>query len=339
MIKVINIDTEKFKNTNVGKRMLNDPLGFFDVGSLGGIHPIADDMSKFLNVACFEPNKIEIEKIKKDPKNTKYNKVLFCKNALSNKKGIEELYITKLPTNASLLKPSKKFIKRYNAINFEILKKLKIETTTIDLICKTEEFKNQYKPEFIKLDTQGTEYEILEGAKINLNKTTTAILCEVSFFKLYEKQKFLHDICSLLYKYGFKLYGLYPNYRSTQMMSKNDFEYEERLIWGDAVFFWDPFDEHVKNITPRRIDSLLISTIILGYYDFSLEINEKYNKNHKDKKIVKKLIEKFAKERKKYVDQKIKKITSGNIDINSIYHILDEISFNSSHEKPLKINV
>jgi FkbM family methyltransferase len=332
MIKVIKINTEKLKLTKFGVKMLENPMGFFDIGSLGGIHPITESFSNYLNVVCFEPNELELEKIKKTYNINKYGKIIYSNKALFNKKGNKYLYLAKLETNSSLLKTSENFINRYKAKNFEIIGKQKIETTTIDYFTEDEEFKKEnIKAEFIKIDTQGTEYQILEGAKKSLQEDTVAILCEVEFFTLYKNQKLFEDICKFLRKYGFKLYGLYPNYRSNQNLNKKNYEYEERLIWGDAVFLWDPIDDDYKVVNRRRVDALLMASIILGFYDYSLEINEKINNG--DKKKLSEIIKNFAKQRRKYVDKRIKFIKSNKYTVKDSYKIIDQINFNRSYEK------
>ena len=331
MIKIININTEKLLLTNLGQKMLKNPMGFFDVGSLGGIHPITENFSKYLNVVCFEPNKKELEKIEKKNKKNNYGKIIYSEKALFRNKGSKLLHIAKLDTNTSLLKASDEFIKRYQATNFETIDQEKIKTTTIDSIIDEELRKENVKAEFIKLDTQGTEYQILEGATSNLKSNTVAILCEVEFFPLYKNQKLFEDVIIYLRKFGFRLYGIYPNYRSNQKLDKKYYEYEERLIWGDAVFLWDPFEISADKINDRRIESLILATLILGYYDYSFELNEKYNK--KDKKIMRKVIEDLAIQRKKYIENIINKIQS-NLSINKeIYKLVDELALNRSYEK------
>ena len=276
MIKIININTEKLLLTKLGQKMLKKPMGFFDVGSLGGIHPITENFSNYLNVVCFEPNKKELENIEKKYVKNNYAKIIYSEKALFKNKGTKILHIAKLDTNSSLLRANDEFIKRYQATNFETIEQEKIKTTTIDLIVNEELIKENIKAEFIKIDTQGTEYQILEGAISNLKLNTVAILCEVEFFSIYENQKLFEDVIIYLRKFGFKLYGIYPSYRSNQKLDKKYFEYEERLIWGDAVFLWDPFEIGTDKINQRRIECLILATLLLGYYDYSYELNEKY---------------------------------------------------------------
>ena len=331
MIKIININTEKLLLTQLGQKMLKKPMGFFDVGSLGGIHPITENFSNYLNVVCFEPNKKELENIEKKYKKNNYAKIVYSEKALFKNKGTKILHITKLDTNSSLLRASDEFIKRYQATNFETIEQKRIKTTTIDLIIDEELRKENIKAEFIKIDTQGTEYQILEGAKDNLKSNTVAILCEVEFFPLYENQKLFEDVIIYLRKFGFKLYGIYPNYRSNQKLDKKYFEYEERLIWGDAVFLWEPFGISPDKINQRRIECLILAALILGYYDYSYELNEKYNK--KDKKIMSDLIKDFAIQRKKCTENIINKLKNKSNSKIENYKLIDEVALNRSYEK------
>lgn len=331
MIKIININTEKLLLTQLGQKMLKKPMGFFDVGSLGGIHPITENFSNYLNVVCFEPNKKELENIEKKYKKNNYAKIVYSEKALFRDKGTKILHIAKLDTNSSLLRTSDEFIKRYQATNFETIEQKKIKTTTIDLIIDEELRKENIKAEFIKIDTQGTEYQILEGAKSNLKSNTVAILCEVEFFPLYENQKLFEDVIIYLRKFGFKLYGIYPNYRSNQKLDKKYFEYEERLIWGDAVFLWEPFRISPDKINQRRIECLILAALILGYYDYSYELNEKYNK--KDKKIMRDLIKDFAIQRKKCTKNIINKLKNKSNNENENCKLIDELALNRSYEK------
>jgi len=82
-----------------------------------------------------------------------------------------------------------------------ILKKeVDVNVTTIDSYCS----KNNIKPDVLLIDTQGSEYQVLEGAKGVLNNVQV-ILAEWSRQELYKNQKYLSDIQELLNDYGFAL--------------------------------------------------------------------------------------------------------------------------------------
>ena len=66
-----------------------------------------------------------------------------------------------------------------------------VETDTLDNICS----QNNFMPNFIKIDVEGAEYDVLKGAS-NTLKNVNALMVEVS------RQK--SDVLSLLAEFGFK---------------------------------------------------------------------------------------------------------------------------------------
>ena len=58
-----------------------------------------------------------------------------------------------------------------------------------------------------KIDVQGYEYDVLLGGKSTLSKSKI-IICEVSFFELYENQKLFEDILVILSDWGFRFCGM-----------------------------------------------------------------------------------------------------------------------------------
>lgn len=60
---------------------------------------------------------------------------------------------------------------------------------------------------FVKIDTQGFEWQVLEGAE-EILKISKGVLCELSFDKLYEGQRLWQDIIKKLEKYNFKLWSI-----------------------------------------------------------------------------------------------------------------------------------
>jgi hypothetical protein len=182
-----------------------------------------------------------------------------------------DLYVAKVPTNTSLLEPNPRFISRYRAERFVVDRVIKVATRTLDDAAPAP------FGEIVKLDTQGSEHEILEGAKRLLDERCVAVFCEVEFFQVYRGQKTLSDIDVLLRGHGFSLYGLYPHYRSTKSLDPSREHTEERLMWADAVFFKDPFDDlnAGKTLSPRAVDCLILAAWLTGFHDFAIELTQK----------------------------------------------------------------
>jgi hypothetical protein len=68
---------------------------------------------------------------------------------------------------------------------------------TLDKLFSTQE-SNIPKPDFLSIDTQGSEYEVLQGAQNALDSSVLAVHCEVEFCPLYKEQKLFSDIFNLL---------------------------------------------------------------------------------------------------------------------------------------------
>ena len=65
------------------------------------------------------------------------------------------------------------------------------------------------KSVLIKIDTQGFEWQVLDGAKEMLSKAR-GVLIEMSLVELYEGQKLWHEIMERLEANGFTLWSLQP---------------------------------------------------------------------------------------------------------------------------------
>ncbi len=71
-------------------------------------------------------------------------------------------------------------------------------------------------PDFLSLDTQGSEYEILEGASATVSRFTLAVESEIAFHPLYQGQKLFGDLDQWLRSRGFvfarftRLYEMTP---------------------------------------------------------------------------------------------------------------------------------
>jgi len=145
----------------------------------------------------FEPEKEAYDKL---VNRFKENQKVFIFNVgLYNKKETKTLYIAKKRECSSLLPPNWEVLKKYNAKRFLTDYTFEIEVDRLD---------NILPPDIgiidkLKLDTQGTEYEILEGCGEILNKVKT-IVCEVEHVELYKNQKLYSDVNKYLEKYGFR---------------------------------------------------------------------------------------------------------------------------------------
>ncbi len=289
-------DNEFFQKTPVFEALSQTPFGFIDVGARGGIHEIIDPASKLTAVMGFEPNKEEQERLLKEVNGLHYAMYEVEAQALAEKEKDATIYLLEASTNDSLLPPSKFFIERYNTPKFVQTGSSELRTTTLDKILFEERISQPFWGEFIKLDTQGSEFDILEGAKKTLQERCVAVTVEVEFFQIYQNQKLFSDIEIFLRDLGFSFYGFDDMFlRSRRRVGKKNVIGRERLQHTDAIFFKDPYNEKKVEISQRQKYALFLSAMLFGYYDFAFEIAEKtWAKTKNEQKNVLSMIESYA---------------------------------------------
>jgi len=82
-----------------------------------------------------------------------------------------------------------------------------IPMLTIDNLCRERNLKEPY---LIKVDVQGAELEVLEGAK-NVIKDTELILLEVSLFQFMVNSPQFYDVVSYMKEQGFVVYDIFDS--------------------------------------------------------------------------------------------------------------------------------
>ena len=137
----------------------NDEISLVDIGGYKGIQDRWKKIEQFINFHTFEPNPIEAKKISVNTK--KFN---VHNEALSDHDGEVFLNICKEPGVSSVLEPNKDFLKKFRDMErYEIVKRLKVK-------CKKLDSLNIDKIDFIKIDVQGYNLEVLKGSKDSLKK-------------------------------------------------------------------------------------------------------------------------------------------------------------------------
>ena len=80
---------------------------------------------------------------------------------------------------------------------------------------------------FLKIDTQGYEWQVLDGARETLSRMQ-GVLCELSLVPLYDGQRLWMDISQRLEREGFTLWSIQPGFTDPR---------DGRTLQVDAIFF------------------------------------------------------------------------------------------------------
>lgn len=265
-----------FADSTVGAVLRSNPLGFIDIGARGGIHPLVEPLAGVTAVLAFEPDESECARLQaKAAANSPFAAILIKPVALAGAEGRGTLYRFATPANDSLLPENPCVVGRYRIKTLERVGTMPVRTTTLDqVLFEQHDLANNFG-EFLKMDVQGLEYELLRGAVRTLAERTVAIFVETAFFPVYEGQKLFSEVELFLRERGFSFYGFQGvHFRSCKYLDKVTEAGRERARWADAVFFKDPIPmcPHQKPLTERGNFALFACALLTGYYDFALEL-------------------------------------------------------------------
>jgi FkbM family methyltransferase len=113
----------------------------------------------------------------------------------------------------------------------------RVETRTLDQISA--ERNDVPFPDFLSLDTQGSELEILQGSPGALG-SALCIVTEVEFLRLYENQPLFGDICRFLTDNGFVFAKLFPVLNGSMHRAPLGLRGSGLPVTADALFLRDP---------------------------------------------------------------------------------------------------
>lgn len=272
-------------------------LGFVDVGVRDGIHPIVSPVAGLTTALAFEPDREECIRLQKlYTGNSFWKEVYIEPSALFNEAGTATLHVTSALTNSSLRPVNGAFIDRYKMDKFQPVESTDVTTVTLDEILAARYGNFSQFGEFIKLDTQGTEYEILMGARKTLTDRTVALLVEVWYCQTYDGQKLFSDIENFLRSLGFSFYGASVHYRSRKFLDKRRHVTKERPLWADAVFLKDPLPGGTVpvNLNERQLHVLFTCAMLLGLNDFALELAQATWANGKERDRIERFVHRVS---------------------------------------------
>ena len=251
------------------------PLGFVDVGARGGVHEVVAPLAGVTGVLGFEPDRTEAERLRALAGDLPFAGFEVEACGLAAAEGRATLHLLSAPTNHSLRAPNLPFTNRYRMLKFAEVGTESVRTRALDDVLFDARGAETHWGELIKLDTQGTELEILRGAERTLAERTVAVLTEVAFCEIYAGQALFSEIELWLRERGFSFYGFSAlHYRSRKLLDKRLEAGRERALWSDAVFFRDPLPggPPTARLSDRQLHVLFCCALLLGYFDFALEL-------------------------------------------------------------------
>ncbi len=214
------------------------PVTIIDVGAmLEGKNRFDGLLEKGLaRVIGFEPDPTEYQKLK--PREDERHAFLpyFVGNGKS-----ATFHRCRYNGCSSLYRPNRKLLDLFTSLGdpangfFEVLSTSEVMTVRLDDI---EEAK---KCDFLKVDVQGAELDVLKGASRTLGHAAVVEL-EVEFVPLYEDQPLFAEIDSHMRSHGFLLHK-FADIAGRAMqpftLDQNPFKPLSQVLWANAVYIKD----------------------------------------------------------------------------------------------------
>ena len=212
-------------------------LTVIDIGARGGFHPRWLALGADVQLIGVDADPDECARLNRlqSPVAARY-----VPAALGRDDGATAtLYCTAQPGCSSLLQPNHAYLSQfpYGRTAFEVRSTLPVVLTRLDTLCARESI----APDVIKIDTQGTELDILRGGEKTLTHASIVEL-EVEFNPLYVDQPLFGDCDSFLRARTFSLLGL----RRTAWRRDQVGALGGTVVHGDALWIREPNDTAAK---------------------------------------------------------------------------------------------
>lgn len=229
-------------------------LSLVDIGAAGGLQDRWRPFSSFVALVAVEPDPRAKESIEK-LESTTFRSLHRVNSPLASTSREIDFYLCKHPRQSSVLRPNPNhFVKYSDGHKWDIERIEKMSAITLDSVLAS-----KVQPDFLKLDTQGSELDILQGAKATL-QSCLGVEAEVEFREIYESQPLFGDLSKFLLINGFEFtdfvaFGKWERSRPDGLRT-----YLGELIHADALFLRSP--ESAVDLAKRLNDPQLIHRYI-----------------------------------------------------------------------------
>jgi FkbM family methyltransferase len=207
--------------------ILKEKLVHLDVGARGGVLEIVKKYAAFFEAILCEPEPVEADNIRRNG-----HRVIGM--PLYKHPGKVKFYETHRPSGSSIYRPQGPFMFFYYPDkeyfdSYAVKKTSLIECSTI-----SDELKKLDMPEldFLKIDTQGAELDILEGLG---DFRPLVMQVEVEYLPMYHDMANAYQICQYLFELGYIPFALTSHHARTLCPT-----------WGDGFFM--PNWTHPKGV-------------------------------------------------------------------------------------------
>lgn len=217
-------------------RLLDDAqLQLVDIGARGTPPPPLARLAPHSHLVAFEPEAEEAARLEGAAPSAWHKRTLVT-DAVASEGDQATLHVTAHPGMSSLLPPDPYVVDRYwKSAAFQVVSRQEVSTTTLDAAAARHGFVDAC---YLKLDTQGTELDILRSGERLVKESVVGLYVESLFQPFYAGQSLFADLDVFLREHGFVLVDMRPWFMRGRDHAQHTYS-RRQPVWAHCVYLRD----------------------------------------------------------------------------------------------------
>lgn len=241
------------------------PITAVDIGARGGIPVELGALREHLRLIAMEPDADEARRLEERLRSLGLRAFTVIPAAAGPEGGSFTLHVTRDPGRSSLLEPNAEVTNRYGeGREYEVVSKLPVRTRALAPLLE------RLAPDgldFVKLDAQGFELEVLRTLSAAQLDRVLMIVTEVEFVELYRGQPLFRDVDREITARGFELFHLsrvFTNWGSGRWRPYG----RGQLQFADACYL----RTRTAHLAPDALARLVVLARYYGFADYAAHL-------------------------------------------------------------------
>ena len=245
------------------------PFTIADVGSTGGLDPRWAPLEGLSQVYAFDPDQRALA--------GNHPRTYVLPHGLWSSRATLTLHLTRFAPASSVFSPNSALLDSFlNARSHEVMAVESIEVQTME-----SSLAGKLPPHFIKVDAEGADLDILQGAQSFLGSSCVGVQVEVQFLERNKGSPLFGQTDRFLQDLGFVLLTLQREFwiRRNGRWAPGS---QAQLVWADAVYLLSiptaiararPLAARERN---EVLTQLVVAAVVYGAHDYALEAIESF---------------------------------------------------------------
>ena len=247
--------------TPIADFLQGNPLNIVDVGARDAYLGEIENLKQFCNYYGFDADRTECERINSQPPDG-FRSLTMLPYYVGTENNPTVFHLYKSPAESSQFEPCERFRKLFDE-NLAIQQSFTLEARALDRVIEDARIPNI---DFLKLDTQGSELNVLESGTKALDRLLL-LESEIEITEMYKGQPLLGTIVSFLNSHGFDLLYLNRVFRTRRNYPG---EARGQIIFCDALFAKRETNFHA--LDPVQLAKHAILLCNYGHLDIAFDI-------------------------------------------------------------------